>query len=316
MYDLLIIGGGPAGLSAAMTARNRNLSVCVICGGAADSALHKAGHVTNYPGVPDVSGPALLETMTQQARDLGADFLRERALSAMPMGKTFGVSAGKEFAEGRALLLATGIAQRGTFPGEAEFLGRGVSYCATCDGMLYRGKRAAVIGLAADAPEEAGFLREIGCDVHYYDGKKHRFEIRGAERADTLVVDGTAEPADVVFILRAGFAADTLLPGLATDNGTSSWTMTARRAFRAFSRPETAPVHPIRSRLRSARATARHFPLCAGSETLDKRCCRAYNFCIHMRRRGGVVSRRMSERRRLVRAFRMPEMKVAPEQPA
>ena len=135
------------------------------------------------------------------------------------MGKTFGVSAGKEFAEGRALLLATGIAQRSTFPGEAEFLGRGVSYCATCDGMLYRGKRAAVIGLAADAPEEAGFLREIGCDVHYYDGKKHRFEIRGGERADTLVVDGTAEPADVIFILRAGFAADTLLPGLATDNG-------------------------------------------------------------------------------------------------
>ena len=80
-------------------------------------------------------------------------------------------------------------------------------------------KRAAVIGLAADAPEEAGFLREIGCDVHYYDGKKRRFEIRGTERADTLVVDGTAEPADVVFILRAGFAADTLLPGLATDNG-------------------------------------------------------------------------------------------------
>ena len=77
--------------------------------GAADSALYKAGHVTNYPGVPAVSGPALLETMTQQARALGADILRERALSAMPMGKTFGVSAGKEFAEGRALLLATGV---------------------------------------------------------------------------------------------------------------------------------------------------------------------------------------------------------------
>ena len=105
------------------------------------------------------------------------------------------------------------------FPGEQEFLGRGVSYCATCDGMLYRGKHAAVIGLAADAPAEADFLREIGCDVQYYDGKKHRFEIRGAERADTLVVDGAAQPADVIFVLRAGFAADTLLPGIATEKG-------------------------------------------------------------------------------------------------
>ena len=82
-----------------------------------------------------------------------------------------------------------------------------------------RGKRAAVIGLAADAPAEADFLREIGCDVQYYDGKKHRFEIRGAERADTLVVDGAAQPADVIFVLRAGFAADTLLPGIATEKG-------------------------------------------------------------------------------------------------
>lgn len=217
MYDLLIIGGGPAGLSAAMTARNRNLTVCVICGGARQlRCISRQSQITPCAGC---LRPALLETMTQQARDLGADMLRERALSAMPMGKTFGVSAGKEFVEGRALLLATGIAQRGTFPGETAFLGRGVSYCATCDGMLYRGKRAAVIGLAADAPAEADFLREIGCDVQYYDGKKHRFEIRGAERADTLVVDGAAQPADVIFVLRAGFAADTLLPGIATEKG-------------------------------------------------------------------------------------------------
>ena len=85
--------------------------------------------------------------------------------------------------------------------------------------MLFRGKRATVIGLAADAPAEAEFLQEVGCDVRYYDGKKQRFEIRGAERADTLVVDGTAEPADVIVVLRAGFAADTLLPGLATQKG-------------------------------------------------------------------------------------------------
>lgn len=232
MYDLLIIGGGPAGLSAAMTARNRNLSVCVICGGAADSALHKAGHVTNYPGVPDVSGPALLETMTQQARALGADILRERALSAMPMGKTFGVSAGKEFAEGRALLLATGIAQRGTFPGEAEFLGRGVSYCATCDGMLYRGKPVAVAGRSPDAPLEANYLKSLGCQVTYVAAQRpegldgdipfvrgSRLAVIGEEAVTALEVDGVKLPCAGVFILRQAVAPTDLLPQLETENG-------------------------------------------------------------------------------------------------
>ena len=218
MYDLLIIGGGPAGLSAAMTARNRNLSVCVICGGAADSALHKAGHVTNYPGVPDVSGPALLETMTQQARALGADILRERALSAMPMGKTFGVSAGKEFAEGRTLLLATGIAQRGTFPGEAEFLGRGVSYCATCDGMLYRGRAVAVVGFSDTARQEAEFLQKIGCSVTYFDHPK-RCEIQGTDRVGSITCDGRTVPVEGVFILRPTMAPTELFPGLAVEQG-------------------------------------------------------------------------------------------------
>lgn len=232
MYDLLIIGGGPAGLSAAMTARNRNLSVCVICGGAADSALYKAGHVTNYPGVPDVSGPALLETMTQQARALGADILRERALSAMPMGKTFGVSAGKEFAEGRALLLATGIAQRGTFPGEAEFLGRGVSYCATCDGMLYRGRAVTVVGRSKDAPQEANYLKSLGCQVVYVSPQEPKgldreipfvragkLEVRGTDRVSALVADGAELPCEGVFILRDALAPTDLLPDLELRNG-------------------------------------------------------------------------------------------------
>ena len=231
MYDLLIIGGGPAGLSAAMTARNRNLSVCVICGGAADSALHKAGHVTNYPGVPDVSGPALLETMTQQARALGADILRERALSAMPMGKTFGVSAGKEFAEGRALLLATGIAQRGTFPGETDYLGRGVSYCATCDAHFYKGKAVAVLGYNAESCREADFLAETCARVLYFPVVPHEvnvgpnvtvvrervLSIPGTMRAEGVQTDKDLHPVDGVFVLRDAVAPDKLVPGLATD---------------------------------------------------------------------------------------------------
>lgn len=219
MHDLIIVGGGPAGLSAAMTARNRNKTVLVISGSMADSGLWKAGRVTNYPGTPDISGKELLERMMQQAKDMGVDFIRARVQNAMPMGEEIGVSAGSEFELCRALILATGIAQKNVFPGEKEFLGRGVSYCATCDGMLYRGRRTAVIGLSADAPEEAEFLRGIGCDVRYFEGKKQRFEIRGAQTVDTLVVDGEATPVDVVFVLRSGVAADALLPGLTTDGG-------------------------------------------------------------------------------------------------
>lgn len=85
--------------------------------------------------------------------------------------------------------------------------------------MLYRGKRTAVIGLSADAPEEAEFLRGIGCDVRYFEGKKRKFEIRGEQKADTLVVDGEEIPVDAVFVLRSGVAAEALLPGLATDGG-------------------------------------------------------------------------------------------------
>ena len=218
-YDVLVIGGGPAGLSAAVNVRIRGRSVLVVSNPPEENPLWRAERVDNYLGLPGRSGPELLTEMRRHAESAGVEFLTGKVLTSVRSGKLWYVSVGTEMYAASALVLAAGVARGKKFPGEAELLGKGVSYCATCDGMLYRGKRAAVIGLAADAPAEADFLREIGCDVHYYDGKKHRFEIRGAERADTLVVDGAAEPADVIFVLRAGFAADTLLPGLATEKG-------------------------------------------------------------------------------------------------
>lgn len=217
MFDIAIIGAGPAGYSAAINARKRDKSALVI--GQNGGWLARAERIDNYPGLPGISGAQLLSAMREQAVAMGAEVRPGVVHQVMDMGGTFALSLGGDFVEARRIILCTGAKQPRLLPGEERLLGRGVSYCGTCDGMLYRGKRAAVIGLAADAPAEADFLREIGCDVHYYDGKKHRFEIRGAERADTLVVDGAAEPADVIFVLRAGFAADTLLPGLATEKG-------------------------------------------------------------------------------------------------
>ena len=218
-YDVLVIGGGPAGLSASINVRARGRSALVVSNPLEENPLWRAEKVDNYLGLPGLSGAEMLAAMRRHAEQAGVEFLAGKVLNAVQMPDAWYVSVGPDMYNARAVVLAAGVARGKKFAGEAELLGRGVSYCATCDGMLYRGKRAAVIGLAADAPAEADFLREIGCDVQYYDGKKHRFEIRGAERADTLVVDGAAQPADVIFVLRAGFAADTLLPGIATEKG-------------------------------------------------------------------------------------------------
>ena len=153
MTDIVIIGGGPAGISAALTAMHRGKSALIVSSAPEDSALWKAEHVDNYPGFHNATGAELLKALTEHARASGAGIVRGHALSVLPMGESFGVSVGADFVEGRAVIIACGLSRAKPFPGEAEFLGRGVSYCATCDGMLYRGRRVAVVGLAADAPE-------------------------------------------------------------------------------------------------------------------------------------------------------------------
>lgn len=102
---------------------------------------------------------------------MGVEFRHGRVLNIMPMEHTCYLSIGTDMEEAGAVILATGVSRGKKFPGEAEFLGRGVSYCATCDGMLYRDKQVVVVGLAPDAAEEANFLQGLGCRVTYVSGK-------------------------------------------------------------------------------------------------------------------------------------------------
>ena len=220
MSDAVIIGGGPAGLSAALTLRARGKTVTVVTAGETGSYLYKAERVENYPGLPGISGKELLSAMTDHARTSGAEFHHGRATSAVPMGKRFGVAVGSEYLDAGCLILTAGVSMGKPYPGETEFLGRGVSYCATCDGMMYRNKPVAVIGLCGDAPEEAEFLRSIGCTVEYFDKTRAKeYEIRGEQTVTELVADGVSYPVQGVFILRDGVAPDALLPGLALENG-------------------------------------------------------------------------------------------------
>ncbi len=230
-YDILILGAGPAGLSAAAGARGRGKRVLVLGAPWRESPLAKAERVDNYLGLPGRTGTELLEAFHRHALSAGAEFAEGRVVSLMAW-KGFSATIGSEVYQGRALILATGVQRQSKYPGEEEFLGRGVSYCATCDGMLYRGRPAAVVGLAPDAPAEANWLQSIGCQVTYVSPRKpegldgtvpwvrgRRLAIRGEKTVTALEADGVSIPCAGVFILRRAVAAADLLPGLALADG-------------------------------------------------------------------------------------------------
>ncbi len=217
-YNVVIIGGGIAGVSAALTCRSRGKSVAVIANGEETSSLYKAERITNYPGIAAASGKEICEILAAQLEASGAETVRGRALSVMPIGESFGVAVGSEFCSCSAVILAAGITREKLYPGEGEFLGRGVSYCATCDGMLYRGKTVAVIGSGEEAARDADFLESIGCTVLRMT-KPMRYEIRGGLKADTLVAGSEVHSVDGVFIIKDTVSVTKLVPGLAYENG-------------------------------------------------------------------------------------------------
>ena len=217
-YDVLVIGGGPAGLSAAVNVRIRGRSVLVVSNPPEENPLWRAERVDNYLGLPGHSGPELLTQMRRHAESAGVEFLTGKVLTSVRSGKLWYVSVGTEMYAASALVLAAGVARGKKFPGEAELLGKGVSYCATCDGMLYRGRPVAVLGYSDSARREADFLRDIGCSVTYFDRPKD-CRIEGDTQVTAVVYDGERAAVDGVFLLRPTVAPTDLFPGLAVENG-------------------------------------------------------------------------------------------------
>lgn len=217
-YDVLVIGGGPAGLSAAQNVRARGKTALVVSNPLEENPLWKAKEVDNYLGLPRLSGAELLTAFQRHAESSGAEFLEGRALSALRSGESWYVSVGNTMVQGKAVVLAAGVVRGKKLPGEAELLGRGVSYCATCDGMLYRGKRVAVLGWTPSAEKEAAFLEGICCQVLYLD-KPRDCAIRGAEKVEAVTCGGVTEAVEAVFLLRPAMAPGDLFPGLETGGG-------------------------------------------------------------------------------------------------
>lgn len=217
-YDVLVIGGGPAGLSAALNVRARGKRVLVLSNPLEENPLWRAERVDNCLGLPGLSGPELLKTLRRHAEEVGADFRTGRVLSALRSGKEWYVSVGTDMEHAPAVVLAAGAVRGRKLPGEAELLGRGVSYCATCDGMLYRGQPVAVLGYDASAQKEAQYLEEIGCQVTYFDHPRDCV-ISGGDRVESVTCGDMTEMVKGVFILRPAMAPGDLFPGLAAEGG-------------------------------------------------------------------------------------------------
>ena len=232
-YDIAVIGSGPAGLSAAVNARARGKTVLVVGNDYRESPLYRAERVDNYLGMPGRTGAELMEAYRRHAEAMEVELRTGRVLNIMQMDGTSYLSIGSDMETAGAVVLTTGVARGKKLPGEARYLGRGVSYCATCDGMLYRGRPVAVVGLAPDAPEEANFFQGIGCQVTYVSAREPeglvpavrwvrqtgRLEIVGEDTATALRIGDTELPAQCIFLLRSAFPPTDLLPDLALEDG-------------------------------------------------------------------------------------------------
>ncbi|HKV26482.1 MAG TPA: thioredoxin-disulfide reductase [Candidatus Acidoferrum sp.] len=196
MHNVVIIGSGCAGLTAAIYAARANLKPLVIDGHEQGGQLALTTHVENFPGFPEgIMGPELIENMRKQAQKFGAEFkagaVNEIELSRRP----FKISVGKDAYEAKTLIVAAGASARLLgLPGEKGLIGRGLSTCATCDGYFFRGKEIAVVGGGDSAMEEANFLTR-------YASKAYLIHRRNEFRASKIMIDRARANEKIEFLV-------------------------------------------------------------------------------------------------------------------
>ena len=230
MLDIAIVGAGAAGLSAAINAKARGKTVRVLSN--RSNYLARAERVDNYLGFYDVNGQELMESFARHAAAMGVVAETGKVVNILPFDGHYMLNFNGEVVEAKTVILAVGVAKAKAIVGEERLLGSGVSYCATCDGMLYRGKRAVVCGQADTIVEEANFLQGIGVDVTFVSMQRAealaeavRFvpgrveAILGETAARGVRVGGEEIASDVVFVLRNAVAPTALLEGLAVEGG-------------------------------------------------------------------------------------------------
>jgi len=178
MYDVIIIGAGPAGLTAAIYTCRRGLKTLILTKDLGGETAN-IEHIENYPGFKRIEGFKLIQAMEEQVRDFGVELVYDEAVKIIPKGKSFIVKSTEKDYEGKTIILAFGKTPRSlNVPGEKEFIGKGISYCATCDAPLFKGKTVAAVGGGNSALDAAILLSNLAKKVYLIH---RRDEFRGFE---------------------------------------------------------------------------------------------------------------------------------------
>ncbi|MCI5606658.1 MAG: NAD(P)/FAD-dependent oxidoreductase [Spirochaetia bacterium] len=233
-YDVAIIGSGPAGLSAAVILKIRNKKVIIFGSKNLSAKLEKAHEIQNYLGFPAIKGEDLMKNFQNHISSLGIEITEDSITACYSLGDYFSLtSRSNKTYIAKSVILASGVNFGKPYKGEEEFLGRGVSYCATCDAPLYKGKKVVVIAQTSKEEEEAKFLSEV-CEKVYFIPlykeetnisdvanieiiKDEIVSIEGMMKANKLVLKNQEITADGFFILRDSVSPKQLVPGLELD---------------------------------------------------------------------------------------------------
>jgi thioredoxin reductase (NADPH) len=232
-YELAIVGCGPAGMAAALNAKIRKRDFILLGSEFCSPKLSKAPQIDNWLGFPEIGGEDLRQKFLNRLKNKEIPIIPFKVTNIYP-GPPFTIIGKEHSLEADALILATGVSVSKLFPGEAELLGLGVGYCATCDGPLYKNKKVAIISYNHEGEDEANFMAGI-CDKVYYipyyndllridpriEVKKSKVtRILGEQGVEKLELSEEQISVDGVFIVRENLPAEQLITGLEMEEGT------------------------------------------------------------------------------------------------
>lgn len=232
--DIAIIGSGPAGISAALNAKIRNKSYYLFGSAALSDKIQRSERISNYPAIPDIGGAEFNALLLKQLEQSEINITEKRITGIYNMGKYFALLSDQDEFDAKTVIIATGVETARPIPGERELLGRGVSYCATCDGNLYKGKTIAVVCDSAEMEEEAEYLSGLAGRVYYQPlFKESKFEsgnstklsspiseIKGEGRVGSVLLkNGEEIKVDGIFFLKQSVSPSVLLRELESEDG-------------------------------------------------------------------------------------------------